>query len=174
MHVTGKRANLNNCLTYTKKESWRTPERYPCTWIIMVSLGWIYDLFILATQNKLEDVDGLPLNTTSTTRFPLIHVRIVGNHTTYCEDDHVNSVAPGTSSGWGQEPKRTKRNCNAIIRNSLNHHLNYWTQWKTMPCVHLDVLGRFCSRCELCSNWTLSWTCSSTPLSKLLRLMLVE
>ena len=119
----------------------------------MVSLGWIYDLFILATQNKLEDVDGLPLNTTSTTHFPLIHVRIVGNHTTYCEHDHVNSVAPGTSSGWGQEPRRTKRNCNAIIRNSRKNHFNYWTQWKTMPCLLLDVLGRFCSRCE--SLWTL-------------------
>ena len=74
-----------------------------------------YDLFILAAWNKLEDVDGLPLITASITRLPFIHVRSVGNQTACSEDDHVNSVAPGTSSGW-EEPKRTKRNCNAIIR----------------------------------------------------------
>ena len=57
-----------------------------------------YDLFIVAAWNKLEDVDGLPLITASTTRLPFIHVRSVGNQTAYSEDDHVNSVAPETSS----------------------------------------------------------------------------
>ena len=86
-----------------------------------------YDLFIVAAWNKLEDVDGLPLITASTTRLPFMHVRSVGNQTAYSEDDHVHSVAPGTSSGW-EEPKRTKRNCNAIIRKT---HENQWTPWKT-------------------------------------------
>ena len=93
----------------------------------LVSLVRIYDLFILAAWKKLEDVDGLPLITASTTRSPFIHVRSVGNQTAYSEDDHVNSVAPGTSSGW-EEPKRTKRNCNAIIRKT---HENRWKPWKT-------------------------------------------
>ena len=118
-----------------------------------------YDLFIVAAWNKLEDVDGLPLITASTTRLPFIHVRSVGNQTAYSEDDHVNSVAPGTSSGW-EEPKRTKRNYNAIMRKTIEHRR------KSMPC---PVRGRFCSRCKLCSNWgTLSATCSNMSLSKLL------
>ena len=96
----------------------------------LVSLVRIYDLFIVAAWNKLEDVDGLPLITASTTRSPFIHVRSVGNHTAYSEDDHVNSVAPGTCSGW-EEPKRTKRNCNAIIRKTLENH---WKPWKVMGC----------------------------------------
>ena len=86
-----------------------------------------YDLFIVAAWNKLEDVDGLPLITASTTRLPFIHVRSVGNQTAYSEDDHVNSVASRASSGW-EEPKRTKRNCNASIRKT---HENQWTPWKT-------------------------------------------
>ena len=86
-----------------------------------------YDLFIVAAWNKLEDVDGLPLITASTTRLPFIHVRSVANQTAYSEDDHVNSVASRASSGW-EEPKRTKRNCNAIIRKT---HENQWTPWKT-------------------------------------------
>ena len=93
----------------------------------LVSLVRIYDLFIVAAWSKLEDVDGLPLITASTTRLPFIHIRSVGNQTAYSEDDHVNSVAPGTSSGW-EEPKRTKRNCNAIIRKT---HESPWTPWKT-------------------------------------------
>ena len=97
-----------------------------------------YDLFIVAAAwNKLEDVDGLPLITASTTRLPFIHVRSVGNQTAYSEDDHVNSVAPGTSSGW-EEPKRTKRNCNAIIRktheNIHEHHGKHGLpcKWRVM------------------------------------------
>ena len=86
-----------------------------------------YDLFIVAAWNKLEDVDGLPLITASITRLPFIHVRSVGNQTAYSEDEHVNSVASRASSGW-EEPKRTKRNCNAIIRKT---HENPWTPWKT-------------------------------------------
>ena len=124
-----------------------------------------YDLFIVAAWNKLEDVDGLPLITASTTRLPFIHVRSVGNQTAYSEDDHVNSVAPGTSSGW-EEPKRTKRNCNAIIRKT---HENQWKPWKVMGC---PVSGGFCgfdNRCRPCSYWwTLSSVCSSTSLSKIL------
>ena len=46
-----------------------------------------YDLFIVAAWKKLEDVDGLPLITASTTRSPFIHVRSVGNQTAYSEDD---------------------------------------------------------------------------------------
>ena len=59
-----------------------------------------------------------------------------------------------------EEPKRTKRNCNAIMLKTIEHRR------KSMPC---PVRGRFCSRCKLCSNWgTLSSTCSSMSLSKLL------
>ena len=70
-----------------------------------------------------------------------------------------------------EEPKRTKRNCNAIMRKTIENH---WKPWKSMPCT---VRGRFCSRCKLCSNWgTLSSTCSSMSLSKLIikLTMLVE
>ena len=91
------------------------------------SLVRIYDVFIVAAWKQLKDVDGLPLITASTTRLPFIHVRSVGNQTAYSEDDHVNSVAPGTSSGW-EEPWGTKRNCNAIIRKT---HENTWKPWKT-------------------------------------------
>ena len=62
-----------------------------------------YDLFIVAAWNKLEDVDGLPLITASTTRLPFMYVRSVANQTAYSEDDHVNSVASRASSGW-EEP----------------------------------------------------------------------
>ena len=111
------------------------------------------DLFILAAWNKLEDVDRLPLTTPSTMRLPFIHDRNVGNQTAYSEHDHVNSVAPGTSSGW-EEPKRTKRNCNAMIWNSLKtseNHLKYWAQSHTM---HGLVLDRSCSRWQISSKLT--------------------
>ena len=112
------------------------------------------DLFILAAWNKLEDVDGLPLTTPSTMRLPFIRDRSVGNQTAYSEDDHVNSVAPGTSSGW-EEPKRTKRNyCNAMIWNSLKsseNHVKYWGQSNT---VHGLVLDRSCSRWQISSKLT--------------------
>ena len=45
-----------------------------------------------------------------------------------------------------EEPKRTKRNCNAIMRKAIENH---WKPWKSMPC---PVRGRFCSRCKLCSK----------------------
>ena len=46
------------------------------------------------------------------------------------------------------------------------NHWNYRTQWYNMPCLEL---GRFCSRCEVSSSLiTLSSTCSSTSLSKLI------
>ena len=80
---------------------------------------------------------------------PFIHVRSVGNQTAYSEDDHVNSVAPGTSSGW-EEPKRTKRNCNAIIRktheNINEHHgkhglpCRWWVLWVWHPLYTLFIL----------------------------------
>ena len=73
-----------------------------------VGRGIYYDLFILAAWNKLEDVDGLPFVTASTTRLPFIHVRHdrhVGNQTAHNECDRVNSFLSGTSSGW-EEPKR--------------------------------------------------------------------
>ena len=105
------------------------------------------DLFILAAWNNLEDVDGLPLTTPSTMRLPFIRDRSVGNQTAYSEDDHVNSVAPGTSSGW-EEPKRTKRNCNAIIWNSLRtseNHVNYKAieaiEHNQIPCMALYLKG---------------------------------
>ena len=105
----------------------------------LVSLVRIYDLFIVAAWNKLEDVDGLPLITASITRLPFIHVRSVGNQTAYSEDDHVNSVAPGTSSGWEEPNPAGGRLCG------------------------------FVNRCISCSYWwTLSSVCSSTSLSKLL------
>ena len=115
----------------------------------LVSLVRIYDLFIVAAWNKLEDVDELPLITASITRLPFIHVRSVGNQTAYSEDGHVNSVAPGTSSGW-EEPKRTKRNCNAIIRktheNINEHHgkhglpCRWWVLWLWQPLYTLFIL----------------------------------
>ena len=62
-----------------------------------------------------------------------------------------------------RELKRPKWNCNAIMRKTIENH---WKPRKSMPC---PVRGRFCSRCKLCSNWgTLSSTCSSMSLSKLL------
>ena len=65
-----------------------------------------------------------------------------------------------------EEPKRTKRNCNAIIRKT---HENQWKPWKAMGC---PVSGGFCgfdNRCIPCSYWwTLSSVCSSTSSSKLL------
>ena len=151
----GSRASVNTCLTYTKKESWSAPWRYPntWTWIVIGVIGvglqtqkseklhaskgvgrGIYDLFILAAWNKLEDVDGLPFVTASTTSLPFIHVRHdrhVGNQTAHNKYHHANSFLPGTSSGW-EEPKRTKRNCNAIIRETIDNH---WKPWKTMPCL---------------------------------------
>ena len=98
----------------------------------LVSLVRIYDLFIVAAWNKLEDVDGLPLTTASITRLPFIHVRGVGNQTAYSEDDkdHVNSVAPGTSSeaggtkaGRGElQAHHPKKTCKTIE----NHGLPRW------------------------------------------------
>ena len=130
----------------------------------LVSLVRIYDLFIVAAWKKLKDVDGLPLFTASTTRLPFIHVRSVGNQTAYSEDDHVHSVAPGTCSGW-EEPKRTKRNCNAIIRKTHEHQ---WKPWKVMGCpvsggfvglttvvypVHIDELWVRCVRARPRQNY---------------------
>ena len=132
-----------------------------------------YDLFIVAAWNKLEDVDGLPLITASTTRLPFIHVRSVGNQTAYSEDDHVNSVAPGTSSGW-EEPWGTKADQEEL---QCHHSENPWKPMKTMENMGCPVGGGFDNRCKLCSNWgTLSTTCWSMSLSKLLYklTMLVE
>ena len=107
-----------------------------------------YDLFIVAAWNKLEDVDWLPLITASITRLPFIHVRSVGNQTAYSEDDHVNSVASRVSSGW-EEPKRTKRNCNAIIRKTHETHehhgkhglpCKWWVMWVWQPLYTLFIL----------------------------------
>ena len=87
----------------------------------------IYDLFILAAWNKLEDVDGLPFVTASTTSLPFIHVRHdrhVGNQTVCNEDDHVNSFLPGTSSGW-EEPKRDQEEL------QCHHPENRWKLLKT-------------------------------------------
>ena len=133
----------------------------------LVSLVRIYDLFIVAAWNKFEDVDGLI--TASITRLPFIHVRSVGNQTAYSEDDHVNSVAPGTSSGW-EEPKRTKRNCNAIIRktheNINEYHgkhglpCRWWVLWVWQPLYTLFIL----------MHSEIGVVCSSTSLSKLTEL----
>ena len=87
----------------------------------------IYDLFILAAWNKLEDVDGLPFVTASTTSLPFIHVRHdrhLGNQTVCNEDDHVNSFLPGTSSGW-EEPKRDQEEL------QCHHPENRWKLLKT-------------------------------------------
>ena len=145
----GSRASVNTCLTYTKKESWSAPWRYPNTWIVIGVIGvtgvglqtqkseklhaskgvgrGIYDLFILAAWNKLEDVDGLPFVTASTTSLPFIHVRHdrhVGNQTVCNEDDHVNSFLPGTSSGW-EEPKRDQEEL------QCHRPENHWKAWKS-------------------------------------------
>ena len=146
---------LNTCLTYTKEEFWSAPWRYLNIRVIVgvigvglqtqksqnllaskgVCRGIYYDLFILATWSKLEDVGGLLLTTASTTHLPFIHVRHdrhVGNQTAHNEYDRVNSFLPGTSSGW-EERKLTKRNCNAIIRKTIENHCRPW----------------FCSCCRL-------------------------
>jgi len=92
----------------------------------------IYDLVILAAWNKLEDVDGLPLITASTARLPFIHVRSVGNQTAYSEDDHVNSVAPKTSSEV-KGPEADVGGIKADQEELQGHHLwNRGTPWKTM------------------------------------------
>ena len=111
------------------------------------SLVRIYDLFIVAAWKKLKDVDGLPLITASTTRLPFIHVRSVGNQTAYSEDDHVNSVAPGTSSGW-EEPWGTKRNCNAIIRKTHENHGKHglpcrWWVWQPLYTLFILMNSEF-------------------------------
>ena len=128
----------------------------------------LYDLFIVAAWNKLEDVDGLPLITASTTRLPFIHVRSVANQTAYSEDDHVNSVAPGASSGW-EEPWGTKADQEEL---QCHHSENPWKPMNTMENMGCPVSGGLCgfdNRCIPCSYWwTLSSVCSSTSLSKLL------
>ena len=138
---------LNTCLTYTKEEFWSAPWRYLNIWVIVgvigvglqtqksqnllaskgVCRGIYYDLFILATWSKLEDVDGLLLTTASTTHLPFIHVRHdrhVGNQTAHNEDDHVNSILPGTSSGW-EEPKRDQEEL------QCHRPENHWKAWKS-------------------------------------------
>ena len=92
--------------------------------------------------DKLEDVDGLPFVTASTTSLPFIHVRHdrhVGNQTVCNEDDHVNSFLPGTSSGW-EEPKRDQEEL------QCHHPENRWKPLKTIkkhgkPCLALYVVG---------------------------------
>ena len=92
----------------------------------------IYDLLILVAWNKLEDVDGLPLITASTTRLPFIHVRSVGNQTAYSEDHHDNSVAPKTSSEV-KGPAADVRGIKEDQEELQGHHLwNRGTPWKTM------------------------------------------
>ena len=88
----------------------------------LVSLVRIYDLFIVAAWNKLEDVDGLPLITASTTRLPFIHVRSVANQTAYSEDmliplhqerlqDGRNQSGPrGTAMPSSGKPMKTNEN----------------------------------------------------------------
>ena len=175
--ATGSRASLNICLTYTKKESWSAPWRYPNTWIIIGVIGAVWSIH----RSRLEQVGGCRWTTleitASTTRLPFIHVRSVGNQTAYSEDDHVNSVASRASSGW-EEPKRTKRNCNAIIRKT---HENQWKPWKVMGCpvsggfvglttvvypVHIDELWVRCVRARPCQNYWASmlveWGLQST------------
>ena len=137
-------------VSHTQRKS--TEVRLECIQTLglsLVSLVRIYDLFIVAAWNKLEDVDGLPLITASITRLPFIHVRSVGNQTAYSEDDHVNSVAPGTSSGW-EEPKRTKRNCNAIIRKTHEKPMN---TMENMGCPVSGGLCGFDNHCIHCSYW---------------------
>ena len=167
--ATGSRASLNICLTYTKKESWSAPWGYPNTWIIIGVIGAVWSIHL----SRLEHVggctvDGLPLITASTTRLPFIHVRSVGNQTAYSEDDHVNSVAPGTSSGW-EEPWGTKADQEEL---QCHHPENHWKPMKTMENMGCPVSGGLCgfdNRCIPCSYWwTLSSVCSSTSLSKLL------
>ena len=168
--ATGSRASLNICLTYTKKESWSAPWRYPNTWIIIGVIGAVWSIHLSRLGHVGGcTVDGLPLITASTTRLPFIHVRSVGNQTAYSEDDHVNSVAPGTSSGW-EEPWGTKADQEELQCQSSGKPIeNQWKPWKAMGC---PVSGGFCgfdNRCIPCSYWwTLSSVCSSTSLSKLL------
>ena len=115
----------------------------------------------------MEDGQGLPLITMSTTGFrchwfmskvlqttPIQNCLYTVSTTMLC-----TSVTPGASSEvQGTEATQVELQC--------HHAENHWKPRKSMPC---PVRGRFCSRCKLCSNWgTLSSTCSSMSLSKLL------
>ena len=108
-----------------------------------------YDLFIVAAWNKLEDVDGLPLITASTTRLPFIHVRSVANQTAYSEDDHVNSVAPGTSSGTMRNQSRPRGTAMPSFGKPMKtneHHgkhglpCKWWVMWVWQPLYTLFIL----------------------------------
>ena len=174
MHASGSRANLNNCRTYTKKESWRTPERHPHTIIIIGVIG--VDLWSIYLSHP-EQVGG---RTWTTVEYHKHHALPIDSRPNCWKPHHLlwgwpcqlrctrNVFRMGTGTKADQEELQCHH------PELTENHWNYRTQWYNMPCLHLDVLGRFCSRCELCSNWTLSWTCSSTPLSKLLRLMPVD
>ena len=135
----------------------------------LVSLVRIYDLFIVAAWKKLEDVDGLPLRLPQAPRVchsftsEVLETKPPTVRMTMLTPLHQERLQDGRSH---EEPKRTKRNCNAIIRKT---HENQWKPWKVMGC---PVSGGFCgfdNRCIPCSYWwTLSSVCSSTSSSKLL------
>ena len=123
--------------------------------------------------NKLEDGQGLHYH--ELPQAPCASVAIGScskcckpqrSRAAYSEDDNVNSVAPETSSevkGPETDVGGTKANQGKL---QCHHAENHWKPQQNMPC---PVRGRFCSRCKLCSNWgTLSSTCSSMSLSKLL------
>ena len=131
--ATGSRASLNICLTYTEKESWSAPWRYPNTWIIIGVIGAVWSIH----RSRLEKVGGCRWTTLDYRKHHAfaIHSRPKcwkpnrlqwGWHRmTMLTPLHQERLQDGRNH---EEPKRTKRNCNAIIRKT---HENQWRPWKT-------------------------------------------
>ena len=114
----------------------------------LVSLVRIYDLFIVAAWNKLEDVDGLPLITASITRLPFIHVRSVGNQTAYSEDDKLTPLhQERLQDGRNQSgPRGTAMPSFGKPMKTNEHHgkhglpSRWWVMWVWQPLYTLFVL----------------------------------
>ena len=138
--------NLGNCRTYTEKESWRTPERYPHTMIIIGVIG--VDLWSIHLSHP-EQVGGCRWTTVE-----------YHKHHAFPTDSRPNCWKPHHLLwGWPCQLRCTRNVFRMGARTKADqeelqcHHpeltenrRNYQTQWYNMPCL---VLGRFCSRCEL-------------------------
>ena len=162
--ATGSRASLNICLTYTKKESWSAPRRYPNTWVIIGVIGAVWSIH----RSRLEQVGGC--------RWTTLDYR---KHHAFAIHSRPKCWKPNRLQwGWPCSLRCTRNvfrmgGTKADQEELQCHHSeNPWKPMKTMENMGCPVSGGLCgfhNRCIPCSCWwTLSSVCSSTSLSKLL------